>query len=63
MRTWDEQKSCMLKGKDEKGKIVTNAKAGDSWHNYGLAIDICILFDTNNDGHLKQHHSKLINIG
>ena len=37
-------------GRTKKGKIVTNAKAGYSWHNYGLAIDICILFDTNNDG-------------
>ena len=40
---------CMHK-EDQKGIIVTKAKAGDSWHNYGLAIDIVIILDTNNDG-------------
>ena len=39
----------MHKG-EQKGIIVTKAKAGDSWHNYGLAIDIVIILDTNNDG-------------
>ena len=50
IRTWDEQEELYAQGRTKKGKIVTNAKAGYSWHNYGLAIDICILFDTNNDG-------------
>lgn len=29
---------------------VTNAKGGQSYHNYGLAIDIVLLIDTDNDG-------------
>jgi peptidoglycan L-alanyl-D-glutamate endopeptidase CwlK len=29
---------------------VSNAKGGQSIHNYGLAFDICILLDKNNDG-------------
>ena len=29
---------------------VTNAKGGQSIHNYGLAFDICILFDKDNNG-------------
>jgi peptidoglycan L-alanyl-D-glutamate endopeptidase CwlK len=29
---------------------VTNAKGGQSIHNYGLAFDICILLDENGDG-------------
>ena len=49
LRTWDEQEELYAQGRTKKGKIVTNAKAGYSWHNYGLAIDVCILFDTNND--------------
>ena len=29
---------------------VTNAKGGQSYHNYGLAIDICLLIDKDNNG-------------
>lgn len=29
------------------GNIVTNAKAGQSYHNYGLALDFCIMDDGN----------------
>lgn len=32
------------------GNIITNAKAGSSAHNYGLAIDYVLLVDTNSDG-------------
>ncbi len=32
---------------------VTNAKGGQSIHNYGLAFDIVLLIDTNNDGTFK----------
>ena len=43
------------KGRTKKGIIVTKSKAGDSWHNYGLAIDIVIILDTNNDGLFPSH--------
>lgn len=32
------------------GNIVTNAKAGQSIHNYGLAFDIVLLIDKDGDG-------------
>lgn len=32
------------------GNIVTNAKGGQSIHNYGLAFDIVLLYDKNSDG-------------
>jgi peptidoglycan L-alanyl-D-glutamate endopeptidase CwlK len=32
------------------GNIVTNAKAGQSIHNYGLAFDICLLVDKDGNG-------------
>jgi len=32
------------------GSTVTNAKGGQSIHNYGLAFDIVILYDLNGDG-------------
>lgn len=32
------------------GNIITNAKAGTSFHQYGLSIDYVLLVDTNTDG-------------
>lgn len=40
LRTWAEQEELYAKGRTKSGKIVTNAKAGRSLHNYGLAIDV-----------------------
>jgi peptidoglycan L-alanyl-D-glutamate endopeptidase CwlK len=40
-------------GKSSKkplGYIVTNAKGGQSIHNYGLAFDIVLMYDKNKDG-------------
>ncbi|MGB6269149.1 MAG: M15 family metallopeptidase [Olleya sp.] len=30
--------------------MVTNAQEGDSFHNYGLAVDICLLLDRDKNG-------------
>lgn len=38
-RTFEEQAALYAKGRTEPGKIVTNAKPGSSYHNYGLATD------------------------
>ena len=40
LRTWAEQNRLYAEGRTSAGKIVTNAKAGQSLHNYGLAIDV-----------------------
>ena len=40
LRTWDEQNGLYAKGRTDSGKVVTNAKGGQSLHNYGLAIDV-----------------------
>jgi peptidoglycan L-alanyl-D-glutamate endopeptidase CwlK len=45
LRTFDEQDKLYK----QKPK-VTNAKAGQSYHNYGLAIDFALLIDKNGDG-------------
>jgi len=50
LRTIDEQNALYAQGRTKPGKIVTNAKGGESFHNYGLAIDIVLLKDTNGDG-------------
>ncbi len=40
MRTMEEQQALYNKGRTTSEAIVTNAKAGSSYHNYGLAIDL-----------------------
>ncbi len=47
LRTWAEQDALYAKGRTiapiGKPHIVTNAKGGQSWHNFGLAFDIVVL--------------------
>ena len=38
-RTMEEQAALYAKGRTVSGKIVTKAKPGESYHNYGLAFD------------------------
>ncbi len=39
-RSFREQDELYAQGRTKPGKRVTNARAGQSWHNYGLAIDV-----------------------
>jgi len=39
-RSIAEQEELYAKGRTAPGKIVTHAKGGESYHNYGQAIDI-----------------------
>ncbi|MFC7677966.1 M15 family metallopeptidase [Paenibacillus sp. GCM10028914] len=41
-RSAEEQNRLYNKGRSTEGNIVTNAKAGESLHNYGLAIDFAL---------------------
>ena len=45
LRSWQDQDRLYAQGRTAPGKIVTNAKGGESWHNYGLAVDICPSLD------------------
>ncbi|WP_310877189.1 peptidoglycan-binding protein [Priestia megaterium] len=45
-RSYAEQNALYSQGRTSGGAIVTNAKAGYSYHNFGLAVDFC-LFDSN----------------
>jgi peptidoglycan L-alanyl-D-glutamate endopeptidase CwlK len=45
LRTIAEQEALYALGRTKSGKKVTNAKGGSSFHNYGLAIDICLIMD------------------
>jgi peptidoglycan L-alanyl-D-glutamate endopeptidase CwlK len=57
LRTFEEQNELFAIGRtklfDNKGKrlgVVTNATSGQSIHNYGLALDIVLLEDTDKNG-------------
>jgi peptidoglycan L-alanyl-D-glutamate endopeptidase CwlK len=43
-RTFEEQAELYAQGRTKPGKIVTNARPGSSFHNFGLAID-CGVFE------------------
>ncbi|MDI9309519.1 MAG: M15 family metallopeptidase [Limnohabitans sp.] len=45
LRTFKEQDDLYAIGRTKAGKKVTNAKGGQSIHNYGLAVDICLIID------------------
>ncbi|TXF79484.1 M15 family metallopeptidase [Chryseobacterium sp.] len=45
LRTLAEQSAIYAMGRTQPGKKVTNAGPGQSIHNYGLAVDICLIID------------------
>jgi peptidoglycan LD-endopeptidase CwlK len=56
-RSFHEQDKLYAKGRSGTGTIVTHAKAGESFHNFGLAVDFAlttpegeVLWDLNYDG-------------
>lgn len=49
-RSIEYQNELYAKGRTKPGSIVTNAKGGSSYHNYGLAIDFAILVDKDGNG-------------
>ena len=42
-RSFEEQEALYAKGRTVSGRIVTNARGGQSYHNYGLAFDVVIM--------------------
>ncbi len=50
LRTFKEQNDLYAQGRTKPGRRVTNAKGGQSNHNYGLALDFAILLDKDNNG-------------
>lgn len=45
LRTFKEQQDLYEIGRSKAGRKVTNASAGMSYHNYGLAIDIVLIIN------------------
>lgn len=40
LRSWKQQAALYAQGRTKPGRIVTKARPGSSWHNYGLAVDL-----------------------
>jgi peptidoglycan LD-endopeptidase CwlK len=49
MRTFAESDALYAQGRTEPGPIVTNAPAGESFHNYGLAVDFDMVTNGKDD--------------
>lgn len=45
LRSFKEQDNLYAIGRTKPGRKITNAKAGQSIHNYGLAVDICLIIN------------------
>jgi peptidoglycan L-alanyl-D-glutamate endopeptidase CwlK len=43
LRTYAEQDALYNQGRTRKGPKVTDARGGQSWHNFGLAVDIAFI--------------------
>jgi len=54
LRTNKEQDALYAQGRTVKGTKVTDAKGGQSIHNYGLALDIVLLYDNDGDGKFEE---------
>lgn len=50
LRTFAEQDALFAQGRTKPGKILTRARGGQSYHNYGLAVDIVLLVDRDGNG-------------
>ncbi|MBY6023419.1 peptidase M15 [Priestia aryabhattai] len=44
-RSFEEQDELYARGRTTEGQIVTYSKGGESYHNYGLAIDFALRVD------------------
>lgn len=50
LRTFAEQDAIYAQGRTTPGPIVTHAKAGKSYHNFGLAVDFALIIDKDGNG-------------
>jgi peptidoglycan LD-endopeptidase CwlK len=48
LRSWKDQDTLYAQGRTAPGEIVTNVKGGESYHNFGLAVD-CVPSEFNPD--------------
>jgi len=56
LRTFAEQRELFAQGRTKAGRIVTQAREGFSYHNYGMAIDIVIIDGKNASWDIKKDY-------
>lgn len=61
-RTFAESDKLYQQGRTTPGEIVSNAKAGQSWHNYGLAVDIGLIINGKQSWKVDQNWMTVVNI-
>lgn len=62
LRTFEESDKLYAQGRTTPGAIVTNAKAGQSYHNYGLAFDFAMVTNGKDDYVVGPHWMKVVEI-
>jgi hypothetical protein len=60
LRTFEEQDALFAKGRTKPGPKVTNARGGQSNHNYGLAVDLAPLKNGKIDWNVKNPAWKIM---
>lgn len=61
LRSFERSNQLYAQGRTKPGKIVTNAKAGQSYHNYGLAIDFVNLVNGKMKWLVDENWMKVVN--
>jgi peptidoglycan LD-endopeptidase CwlK len=62
IRTFAESDALYAQGRTTPGDIVTNAPAGESFHNYGLAFDFAMVTDGKDDDVVGPHWMTVVGI-
>lgn len=62
LRTFKESDDLYAQGRTKPGSIVTNAGAGKSYHNYGLAFDFEMITNGKTDWVVGPHWLKVVEI-
>jgi peptidoglycan L-alanyl-D-glutamate endopeptidase CwlK len=62
LRTFAESDALYQQGRTTAGSIVTNAPAGESYHNYGLAFDFAMITNGKDDYQVGPHWMIVVGI-
>jgi peptidoglycan L-alanyl-D-glutamate endopeptidase CwlK len=62
LRTFAESNALYVQGRGSPGNIVTKAKAGQSYHNYGFAFDFAMLTNGKEDNVVGPNWMKVVAI-
>jgi len=61
-RTFAESEALYNQGRTTPGAIVSNAKAGQSYHNYGLSLDFCLVINGKQSWNVDDNWHKVVDI-